>query len=48
MRLTSGQMPSKKYSNVEDIGELVLFLTSKYADNITGASYTVDGGWTAQ
>ena len=48
MRLTSGQMPSKKYSNVEDIGELVLFLASKYGDNITGASYTVDGGWTSQ
>jgi NAD(P)-dependent dehydrogenase (short-subunit alcohol dehydrogenase family) len=40
-------MPSQKFAKPEDIGELVVFLSSKYADNITGSSYTIEG-WTAQ
>ena len=31
-------MPSQKFAKPEDIGELVVFLSSKYADNITGSS----------
>lgn len=46
--LLSEKQPSQKFTNPEDIGELVVFLSSKYADNITGAAYTLDGGWTAQ
>jgi 3-hydroxybutyrate dehydrogenase len=46
--LLEEKQPSLKFTNPEDIGELVVFLCSKYGDNITGASYTLDGGWTSQ
>lgn len=42
------KMPTMKFSRPEEIGELVVFLCSKYAENITGAAYPVDGGWTVQ
>lgn len=47
-KLMGGAIPSRKHSSIEDIGELVMFLSSKYANNISGAVYTVDGGWVAQ
>lgn len=43
-----GSIPSKKQTSVEDVGELVMFLSSKYGNNINGSVYTVDGGWMAQ
>lgn len=46
--LLAEKQPSLKFTNPEDIGELVVFLCSRYGDNITGAAYTLDGGWTAQ
>ena len=41
-------MPSGLACNIEDIGELVLFLVSHYANEMNGGTYTMDGGWTAQ
>lgn len=40
--------PTKKFTTVEDIGAFCVFLCSDTAANITGASLTMDGGWTAQ
>ncbi|PID62700.1 MAG: 3-hydroxybutyrate dehydrogenase [Gammaproteobacteria bacterium] len=40
--------PTREFATVEDIGAYVVFLCSDAARNITGASLTVDGGWTAQ
>jgi len=46
--LLASKQPSKTFATPEDIGELAAFLCSKAADQITGASIPIDGGWTAQ
>ena len=46
--LLQEKQPSKKFVTIEQIGKLALFLSSEDAQQITGASYTIDGGWTAQ
>lgn len=38
---------TKKFVTVEQIAELALFLCGNAAENITGASIAIDGGWTA-
>jgi 3-hydroxybutyrate dehydrogenase len=40
--------PTGRFVTVEEIGALALFLTSDAAASITGANYSVDGGWTAK
>lgn len=40
--------PTKKFTTVEQIGQLVLFLCSDAAENITGSLQQIDGGWVAQ
>lgn len=40
--------PTKKFTTVEQIGQLVLFLCSGAAENITGSLQSIDGGWVAQ
>ena len=40
--------PSGEFVTPEQIAGLVLFLCSAAAQQITGASITIDGGWTAQ
>ncbi len=42
------KQPSGRFTSVEDIAALALFLCSDNASNITGASLPIDGGWTAQ
>jgi 3-hydroxybutyrate dehydrogenase len=42
------KQPNKRFASVEEIGAVVSFLCSKGATSITGASITVDGGWTAE
>lgn len=40
--------PTKQFVRIEDVAALALFLTTPAADQINGASLSVDGGWTAQ
>lgn len=40
-------IPSGRYTTPEEIANMVLFLSSDLASNITGAQYVVDGGRTA-
>ena len=41
------RQPSKQFATVEQIGGNVVFLCSPAADQITGTTISVDGGWTA-
>lgn len=43
-----GAEPTKKFTTVDQIGALALFLCSDAAENITGSLQAIDGGWTAQ
>ena len=40
--------PTKEFVTVEQIAQTALFLCSPAADQITGAQFSVDGGWTAR
>jgi len=46
--LLSEKQPSKQFVRADDIGKLAVFLCSPAADQITGISIPVDGGWTSQ
>ena len=41
------RQPSKQFATVEQIGGNVVFLCSPAADQVTGTTISVDGGWTA-
>ncbi|MCB2087292.1 MAG: 3-hydroxybutyrate dehydrogenase [Sphingomonadaceae bacterium] len=42
------RQPTKRFSQPEEIGAMALFLCSEAAQNVTGANFSMDGGWTAQ
>ena len=42
------KQPTKKFVQVEEVGALAAFLCRKEAGNVTGANWSIDGGWTAQ
>ncbi|MEJ0010186.1 MAG: 3-hydroxybutyrate dehydrogenase [Alphaproteobacteria bacterium] len=42
------KMATMKFTTVEQIGGLAVFLCSPAADNITGAPLPIDGGWVAE
>ena len=44
---TSRRLPIGRYGTAEEVANMVLFLCSDLAGNITGAQYVVDGGRTA-
>ena len=46
--LLSEKQPSLRMSLPEDIASMVLWLCRREAHNVTGASFPIDGGWTAQ
>jgi 3-hydroxybutyrate dehydrogenase len=46
--LVSEKQPMHEFSSPENIGALAVFLASDAAASITGSSYSIDGGWTAQ
>ena len=41
------RQPSKAFATVEQMGGTAVFLCSDAADQITGTTISVDGGWTA-
>jgi 3-hydroxybutyrate dehydrogenase len=41
------RQPSKQFATVEQMGGTVVFLCSAAAEQITGTTISVDGGWTA-
>ena len=40
--------PTKKFVQPAEIGALALFLCREEAGNVTGANWSIDGGWTAE
>lgn len=40
--------PTGRFVEVDEIGALAVFLASDAAASITGANYSIDGGWTAR
>ena len=46
--LLAEKQPSGEFVTAEQIGDLVVFLASPAADQLTGQALAVDGGWTAQ
>jgi 3-hydroxybutyrate dehydrogenase len=46
--LVAEKQPMLKYSTPENIGALAVFLAGDAAETVTGSSYSIDGGWTAQ
>ncbi len=47
-KLLAEKQPSLAFATPEDIGGIAVFLASDAANQIRGASISVDGGWTAQ
>jgi NAD(P)-dependent dehydrogenase (short-subunit alcohol dehydrogenase family) len=42
------RIPLRRLGTAEDVAGLVLYLASDASDYVTGAVFTVDGGWTAE
>jgi 3-hydroxybutyrate dehydrogenase len=47
-RRVLSRQPTGKFVTVDQVAALAAFLASEAAASITGANYTIDGGWTAQ
>ena len=46
-RMIGEKQAIKRFTDPEQIGQLTVFLCSEAASTMTGASLTIDGGWTA-
>ena len=42
------KQPTKKFVQVEEVGALAAFLCREEMGNVTGANWSIDGGWTAE
>lgn len=42
------KQPTKRFVQPAEVGALAVFLCRKEASNVTGANWSVDGGWTAE
>lgn len=47
-KMVVAAQPNKRFITAEEIGAAAVFLASEGARSVTGANYSVDGGWTAQ
>jgi 3-hydroxybutyrate dehydrogenase len=47
-RRVLSRQPTNRFVTVDEVAALAAFLASEEAQSITGANYTIDGGWTAQ
>ncbi|XP_064613216.1 D-beta-hydroxybutyrate dehydrogenase-like [Liolophura sinensis] len=48
LRLLETFQPTKEFVDVSQIADLIHFLCTRSADQITGSAFTIDGGWTAR
>ncbi len=42
------KQPTKRFVQPNEVGALALFLCREEAGNVTGANWSIDGGWTAE
>jgi 3-hydroxybutyrate dehydrogenase len=42
------KQPTKTFVQPEEVGAIAVFLCSAAAGNVTGANWSIDGGWTAE
>ena len=42
------KQPTKKFVQPDEVGALAVFLCREEAGNVTGANWSMDGGWTAE
>jgi 3-hydroxybutyrate dehydrogenase len=47
-KMVVAAQPNKRFITAEEVASLTAFLASEAAGSITGANYSIDGGWTAQ
>jgi 3-hydroxybutyrate dehydrogenase len=41
------RQPTRRFSSVDEIGAMAVYLASDAAGNVTGTNLSIDGGWTA-
>src|SRR5262245_29910716 len=46
--LVLARQPTRRFVAVDEVAALAVFLAGESAASITGANYSIDGGWTAQ
>jgi 3-hydroxybutyrate dehydrogenase len=46
--LVGEKQPSREFVTPDQLGALAAFLCSDAANQVRGAAWTMDGGWTAQ
>ena len=42
------KQPTKKFVQPDEVGAMAVFLCREEAGNVTGANWSIDGGWTAE
>jgi 3-hydroxybutyrate dehydrogenase len=47
-QLLQEKEPSMQFTTPEELGELAVFFCSAAGNNVRGAAWNMDGGWTAQ